>query len=171
MSGAVEGPGGTTCRHFLPSVLINSPPPPPPPSLHPSILPRGTTRTNVPPGAAPSPRWRFSSVHKKNTGSSSLCFSFSFSFCCCGVSGRSALLAFFTVSGPLNKTRPLFHAQQTHTHTHTQEAGRHKWFNVNKLSFALVHLFCFVLIKTVCLCVCPLIFLSNFCLKTVCGRS
>lgn len=95
----------------------------PPSSVSPSILQRGTTCTNLPPGAGSFPRSPFSFVHKKNTGSSSLCFSFSFCFCCSGVSSRSALLAFFTVSGPLNKTSFYFiHKKETHTHTQTRQA-------------------------------------------------
>lgn len=47
-----------------------------------------------------------------------LCLSFSFRFCCSGVSARLALLAFFTVSGPLNKTSFYF-IHRTHTHSCT----------------------------------------------------
>lgn len=91
-------------------------PPPSSSSCSPSILQRGTTCTNLPPGAGLFPHSPFTFVHKKNTGSSSLCFSFSFCFCCRGVSDRSALLAFFYVSVPLNKTSFYFIHRKTHTH-------------------------------------------------------
>ena len=65
------------------------------PSLHLSSLLLSLHSSNVPPGACSFPHSLFSFVHKKNTSSSPLCFSFSFCFRCCGVSGRSALLAFF----------------------------------------------------------------------------
>ena len=140
----------TTCRLLSAlfssaALLTGASHPSLPPSLHPSVSPsilqRGTTFTNLPPGAGLFPRSPSSFVHKKNTGSSSLCFSFSFSFCCSGVSGRSALLAFFTVSGPLNKTSFYFIHRKTHTHTHTHThwRGRHGCFYINTLCFIIIY--------------------------------
>lgn len=52
------------------------------------------SQPNLPPDAGSVPRSLLSFVHKKNTGSSSPCFSFSFCFSCSGVIGGSVLLAF-----------------------------------------------------------------------------